>query len=148
MKIRGRLGGSKFDLSFLEAELSGRLGGPIIGTDLNLTVGPFTHGRIGGNQLGFDVRGLVSSSRVQVRVGGAFTGMDVDLAINDKTATGRYGSKLFGKDIRLEHKGSRVVGRIGGRLMGVEVVLLTDAPLEVVALTVAVFQMAGDMEQT
>ena len=136
MKIKGRLGGSKLDLGFLDAELSGRLGGPVLGTDLNVTVGSSTYGRIGGGQLGFDVRGSVLPTRVRVRVGGGFTGLD--LAINGKTATGRYGSKLFGKNVRLERKGSQVVGRIGGRLMGVEVSLFSDAPLEVVALAVAV----------
>jgi hypothetical protein len=148
MKIRGTVGngqgGTKLEVQWLNAELSGRLGGRAFGHDVNLTVGQSTHGRVGGGQLGFDVRGLVSPTRIQVRVGGDHTGQDLDLTLTDTTATGRYGGKIFGKDVRLERKGGWVRGRVGGRRTGDDISLFGDAPFEVLALLAIITVKARD----
>jgi hypothetical protein len=149
MKIRGTVGnglggGTKLDLQLLDSELSGRLGGRVFGHDVNVTVGSNTHGRVGGGQLGFDVRGFVSRTRIRVRLGGGHNGHDLDLTLDDTTVTGRYGGKIFGMDVQLGRQGDWVRGRIGGRTNGEDVSLFGDAPLEVLALVAIITVKARD----
>ncbi len=149
MKIRGTVGnglggGTKLELEWLDAELSGRLGGRAFGHEVLVTVGSNTHGRVGGDRLGFDLRGLVSPSRIRLRLGGDHNGHDLDLILSDTTATGRYGGRIFGKDVRLERKGGWVHGRVGGRTNAEEVSLFGDAPLEVLALVAMIAVKARD----
>ena len=148
MKIRGTvgngLGGTRLELHWLDAELSGRLGGRVFGHDVNVMVGSNTLGRVGGSQLGFDVRGLVSPSRIRLRLGGDHNGHDLDLSLNDTSATGRYGGRIFGKDVRLERKGDWVRGRVGGRTNAEDVSLFGGTPFEVLALVAMIAVKSRD----
>ena len=138
MKIRGTVGrttnSTKFELQLLDATLTGRIGGRVLGHDVDVSLGANTLGRVGGGYDGFDVRGFVSPSKIRVRLSGGTNGHDLELSISGNVASGRYGGSIIGKDVHLERQGRWVRGRVGGRVTGDEVSLHGEAPLEAMAL--------------
>jgi hypothetical protein len=127
--IRGRVGGMIGGYSvecLVDADgIFGRLGGSLIGADINLKRDPegrFLEGRIGGSIIGKDLKVEVGKDFAHARLGGSVVGNDITLSCAERI-TGRCGGGLLGFDINLsfDPDTGRLTGRLGGQFSGKDV---------------------------
>ena len=144
-RVGGMIGGYSVSCITTPTSVSGRVGGAVIGGDLNLDIEPppgRISGRVGGAIIGRSVEAQFADSSgntVHGRMGGVIDGVDITLS-RTHHIPGRCGGPVIGFDVDLQVEQGQMTGRLGGEVVGhsVSFGVAEDVPKVVTALVAVI----------